>query len=96
MRPFTVVAVRHGLSRRCFTRDTAIRYLAFFMVTKTFQRSGFPNVTRGCVLIAMTGRYGETGNKGEYLAAHQRCVRRCVASGRKREMEKWLEMGRDA
>ena len=36
------VAVRHGRIKKCFTRDTAIRYLAFFMTTGAFERSGFP------------------------------------------------------
>lgn len=36
------VAVRHGRTKKCFTRDTAIRYLAFFMTTEAFERSGFP------------------------------------------------------
>ena len=35
------VAVRHGRIKKCFTRDTAIRYLAFFMTTEAFERSGF-------------------------------------------------------
>lgn len=36
------VAVRHRRIKKCFTRDTAIRYLAFFMTTEAFERSGFP------------------------------------------------------
>jgi hypothetical protein len=35
------VAMRHGRMKRCFSRDTAIRYLAFFMTTEAFRRSGF-------------------------------------------------------
>lgn len=33
------VAVRHGRIKKCFTRDTAIRYLAFFMTSEAFERS---------------------------------------------------------
>lgn len=34
-------AIRHGRMKRCFSRDTAIRYLAFFMTSRAFGRSGF-------------------------------------------------------
>ncbi|SVJ78638.1 Uncharacterised protein [Klebsiella pneumoniae] len=27
-------AIRHGRMKRCFSRDTAIRYLAFFMTSR--------------------------------------------------------------
>ncbi|CZU17630.1 Uncharacterised protein [Enterobacter hormaechei] len=85
------VAVRHGRIKKCFTRDTAIRYLAFFMTTEAFERSGFPQ-RHPPVRIDRDDREvwrdGET--KAEYLAAHQRCVRRLRRIlARKREMEKW-------
>lgn len=87
------VAVRHGRTKKCFTRDTAIRYLAFFMTTEAFERSGFPQrhprerIDRADMEV---WRDGET--KAEYLAAHQRCVRRLRRIlARKREMEKWCE-----
>ncbi|EPI3098690.1 hypothetical protein [Enterobacter hormaechei] len=85
------VAVRHGRIKKCFTRDTAIRYLAFFMTTGAFERSGFPQ-RHPRVRIDLDDREvwrdGET--KAEYLAAHQRCVRRLRRIlARKREMEKW-------
>lgn len=32
---------RHGRTKKCLTRKTAIRYLAFFMTTRAFERSGF-------------------------------------------------------
>ncbi len=32
-------AIRHGRMKRCFSRDTAIRYLAFFMTSRAFGRS---------------------------------------------------------
>ena len=87
------VAVRHGRIKKCFTRDTAIRYLAFFMTTEAFERSGFPQ-RHPRVRIDRDDREvwrdGET--KVEYLAAHQRCVRRLRRIlARKREMEKWCE-----
>uniref|UniRef100_UPI003D0D0FF4 hypothetical protein n=2 Tax=Enterobacterales TaxID=91347 RepID=UPI003D0D0FF4 len=87
------VAVRHGRIKKCFTRDTAIRYLAFFMTTEAFERSGFPQhhprvrIDRDDMEV---WRDGET--KAEYLAAHQRCIRRLRRIlARKREMEKWCE-----
>ena len=67
------VAVRHGRIKKCFTRDTAIRYLAFFMTTEAFERSGFAQ-RHPRVRIDRDDREvwrdGET--KAEYLAAHQR------------------------
>lgn len=87
------VASRHGRMKKCFSRGTAIRYLAFFMTTEAFSRSGFEQ-RHPRVRIDRDDREvwrdGET--KAEYLAAHQRCVRRLrriLAS--KREMEKWCE-----
>lgn len=87
------VAVRHGRIKKCFTRDTAIRYLAFFMTTEAFSRSGFEQ-RHPRVRIDRDDREvwrdGET--KAEYLAAHQRCERRLRRIlNRKREMQKWCE-----
>lgn len=87
------VAARHGRTKKCFTLDTAIRYLAFFMTTEAFRRSGFQQrhprvrIDRDDMEV---WRDGET--KPEYLAAHQRCdrrLRRILA--RKRDMQKWCE-----
>lgn len=85
------VARRHGRIKKCFSRDTAIRYLAFFMTTEAFERSGFPQ-RHPRVRIDRDDREvwrdGET--KAEYLAAHQRCERRLRRIlVRKREMQKW-------
>lgn len=87
------VAARHGRQKKCFTIDTAIRYLAFFMTTQAFNRSGFQQrhprvrIDRDDIEV---WRDGET--KAEYLAAHQRCVRRLrLILSRKREMQKWCE-----
>jgi len=88
------VAQRHGRIKKCFSRDTAIRYLAFFMTTWAFEASGFkcrhPDV-KMCHPI-----HGESWQRGgvtyEYFAAHQRCVRRLRRIlARKREMLKWCE-----
>ncbi len=86
------VAQRHGRIKKCFTRDTAIRYLAFFMTTWAFETSGFKcrhpqvRIDRDDIEI---WRDGET--TAEYLAAHQRCVRRLHRIlARKREAQKWL------
>ncbi len=34
-------AIRHGRMKRCFSRDTAIRWLAHFLTSHSFTRSGF-------------------------------------------------------
>lgn len=87
------VAKRHGRIKKCFSRDTAIRHLAFFMTTMTFERSGFPQrhpdekVTSPGVPHEMW-RNGESTD--EYLAAHQRCVRRLRRlMARQRAMDEW-------
>lgn len=87
------VAARHGRQKKCFSRDTAIRYLAFFMTTEAFRRSGFQQrhprvrIDRDDMEV---WRDGQT--KAEYLAAHQRCERRLRRIlTRKREMQKWCE-----
>ncbi|EML2643419.1 hypothetical protein ACRZF5_002958 [Citrobacter freundii] len=87
------VAQRHGRIKKCFSRDTAIRYLAFFMTTWAFGASGFrerhPDVLVDMDHGEQAWRRGET--TVEYLAAHQRCVRRLrriLAS--KREAQQWL------
>lgn len=87
------VAARHGRQKKCFSRDTAIRYLAFFMTTEAFRRSGFQQrhprvrIDRDDMEV---WRDGET--KDEYLAAHQRCERRLRRIlARKRDMTKWCE-----
>lgn len=87
------VAQRHGRIKKCFSRDTAIRYLAFFMTTWTFETSGC-RCRHPDVPIERDGipvwRRGETTD--EYRAAHQRCVRRLRRiMARKREMEKWCQ-----
>ena len=87
------VAERHGRQKKCFTIDTAIRYLAFFMTTKTFQRSRFTQ-RHPDELIEKDGtevwQRGET--TCEYDDAHQRCERRLRRIlSRKREMQKWCE-----
>ncbi|MGV4076360.1 hypothetical protein ACV8UU_12945 [Citrobacter freundii] len=88
------VAMRHGRMKRCFSRDTAIRYLAFFMTTWAFEASGFmcrhPDV-KVCHPV-----HGEVWERGgvtkEYHFAHQRCVRRLRRIfARKRDMQKWCE-----
>lgn len=86
------VAQRHGRMKRCFSRDTAIRYLAFFMTTEAFRRSGFRQRLPDVLVYIESGeqayRQGETTY--EYSFAHQRCVRRLRRIlARKREMQKW-------
>lgn len=90
------VAVHHGLIKKCFTRDTAIRYLAFFMTSEAFYRSGFeqrhPDVQAVHPLNPELNCWQRGGVTTEYFMAHQRFVRRLrLILARKREMEKWCE-----
>jgi len=72
------VARRHGRIKKCFSRDTAIRYLAFFMTTWAFEASGFQ--CRHPDVKVCHPEHGEVWQRGgvtrEYTEAHQRCVRR--------------------
>ena len=90
------VAVRHGRTKKCFTRDTAIRYLAFFMTTEAFSRSGFeqryPDVQAVHPLNPELNCWQRGGVTVEYIGAHQRCVRRLRRILTiKRDMTKWSE-----
>ncbi|BFU33026.1 hypothetical protein GPC19245_10090 [Enterobacter asburiae] len=49
------VAVRHGRIKKCFSRDTAIRYLAFFMTSEAFERSGFEQRQPPYVILRCAG-----------------------------------------
>lgn len=73
------VAKRYGRIKKCFSRDTAIRHLAFFMTTMVFERSGIQQ-RHPDEKVSAPGVPHEMWRKGEstdeYLAAHQRCVRR--------------------
>lgn len=88
------VAMRHGRMKRCFSRDTAIRYLVFFMTTWAFEASGF--MCRHPDVKVSHPVHGEVWERGgvtkEYHFAHQRCVRRLRRIlARKRDMQKWCE-----
>ncbi|MGZ0288277.1 hypothetical protein ACTM6E_26335 [Citrobacter freundii] len=90
------VAVRHGRTKKCFTRDTAIRYLAFFMTTEAFSRSSFeqryPDVQAVHHLNPELNCWQRGGVTVEYIGAHQRCVRRLRRIlAIKRDMTKWCE-----
>lgn len=89
------VAMRHGRMKRCFSRDTAIRYLAFFMTSEAFERSGFeqhhPDVQAVHPLKPELNCWQRGGVTHEYFMAHQRCIRRLRRIlERKREAQKWL------
>ena len=86
-------AQHHGRIKRCFSRDTAIRYLAYFMTSHAFVRSGFmerhPDVRETRPEGEVWVRGGVTVN---YHYAHQRCVRRLRRIlAHKRDMQKWCE-----
>ncbi|WP_275146216.1 hypothetical protein [Citrobacter portucalensis] len=88
------VAEYHVRMKKCFSRDTAIRYLAFFMTSHAFARSGFQQ--RHPDVKSVHPIHGEAWERGgvtrEYHVAHQRCVRRLRRIlARKREMQKWCE-----
>ncbi|NDO82637.1 hypothetical protein CJP72_18220 [Citrobacter sp. NCU1] len=90
------VAVRHGRTKKCFTRVTAIRYLAFFMTTEAFSRSGFeqryPDVQAVHPLNPELNCWQRGGATVEYIGAHQRCIRRLLRIlAIKRDMTKWCE-----
>ena len=89
-------AVRHGRLKRCFSRDTAIRYLAFFMASRAFGRSGFKQRYPDIQVISATNPESNHWEQGavtrEYFNAHQRTIRRLRRIlARKREMQKWCE-----
>lgn len=85
------VVTRHGRSKKSFSRETAIRRLAHFMVQKTFDSAGIPTHEGGY-------QKEEGGvihfHRGEitlsYWQAHHRCERRIrKLLAHKREKEKW-------
>ncbi|WGE30490.1 hypothetical protein PHA77_07775 [Edwardsiella tarda] len=90
------VAEHHGRMKKCFSRDTAIRYLAFFMTSHTFERSGFQQRYLDAQEIHPKNPEINRSVRGsitfEYFRAHQRCIRRLRRIlARKREMQKWCE-----
>ena len=86
-------AIRHGRMKRCFSRGTAISWLAHFLTSHAFSLSGFKQ-RHPDYLVEHEGnemwRRGEITD--EYLRAHQRTVRRLRRIlARKREMKRWCE-----
>ena len=59
---------RHGRTKKCLTRKTAIRYLAFFMTTRAFERSGFRQRYPDKRFTGM--RYGNVENQPQSIPAH--------------------------
>lgn len=87
-------AIRHGRMKRCFSRGTAISWLAHFLTSHAFAISGFKQRHPDFLVEQDHGeqvwRRGETTD--EYHRAHQRTVRRLRRIlTRKREMQKWCE-----
>lgn len=88
------VAMRHGRMKRCFGRDTAIRWLAHFLTSHSFTRSGLKQRHPDFLVEQDHGeqvwRRGETTDA--YHRAHQRTIRRLrLILARKREIQKWNE-----
>ncbi|EHD9189852.1 hypothetical protein Q2589_003271 [Salmonella enterica] len=86
------VAMRHGRMKRCFSRDTAIRWLAYFMTTRAFEASGFKCRHPDAKVVHPV--HGEKRLRGnvtcEYHMAHKRCIRRLRRIlARKREIQTW-------
>ncbi|QGZ86035.1 hypothetical protein GQY17_27095 (plasmid) [Klebsiella pneumoniae] len=89
-------AIRHGRMKRCFSRDTAIRYPAFFMTSRAFGRSGFKQRYPDVQVIHPLNPELSSWQRGavttEYFNAHQRTVRRLRRIlARKREMQNWCK-----
>lgn len=87
-------ATRHGRVKRCFSRGTAISWLAHFLTSHAFECSGFQQ--RHPDVKVLHHLHGEAIQRGamtcEYLMAHQRCIRRLRRIlARKREMQKWCK-----
>ncbi len=84
---------RHGRTKKCFTRKTAVRYLAFFMTTRAFERSGFRQRHADRRFIHKGDEVWEQGSTtAEYIRAHQRTMRRLrKLINRKQYTEKWFK-----
>ncbi|EDQ2394383.1 hypothetical protein RU50_005507 [Salmonella enterica subsp. enterica] len=85
---------RHGNTRRCFSRDTALWHLAKFMTTRAFYRSGFQVRHDDARMVDPANPDIEKWLRGnlthEYYTARSRCVRRLRRIlARKRDMQKW-------
>lgn len=86
------VAERHGRRKKCFSRDTAIRYMAFYMTDKVFKRAGILSRVGETYTTLEDGRIAH--NRGEhtidYIIAHSRCMRRIRRLlAKQREILKW-------
>ena len=83
---------RHGRTKKCLTRKTAIRYLAFFMTTRAFEHSGFRQRYPDKRFIFNRNEIWKRGESTtEYTRAHQRTIRRLRRLiARKQYTEKWF------
>jgi hypothetical protein len=83
--------------KRCFSRDTAIRYLAFFMTSRALGvlvKQRYPDVQVIHPLNPELSSWQRGAVTTEYFNAHQRTVRRLRRIlARKREMQKWCKSG---
>ncbi len=87
-------AIRHGRMKRCFSRDTAIHWLAHFLTSHSFTQSGFKQ--RHPDFLVEQDHGEQVWHRGEttdaYHRAHQRTIRRLrLILARKREIQKWNE-----
>jgi hypothetical protein len=85
---------RWGREKKCFSRDTALRYLAYFMTDKAFRASGFKQRYPDMKVINPVNPEVVTWKRGEltdeYRDAHDRCIRRLrLILARVRQRREW-------
>ncbi|ENA1760216.1 hypothetical protein ABF236_000861 [Yersinia ruckeri] len=83
--------MRHGRSKKCLSRETAINRLAHFMTEKVFKRADISSrvgemytEVEGCI-------HWDRGEPSpDYISAHYRCMRRIRRLlAKQREIIKW-------
>lgn len=61
---------RHGRTKKCLTRKTAIRYLTFFMTTALLNVQDSDNAILTSVLSSTGMKYGNVENQPQSIPAH--------------------------
>lgn len=83
--------MRHGRSKKCLSRETAINRLAHFMTEKVFKRAGVSSRIGDKYTEIDSGIHWDKGEPSpEYIAAHKCCIRRIRRLlAKQREKLKW-------
>ncbi|WP_145525705.1 hypothetical protein [Yersinia rohdei] len=83
--------MRHGRSKKCLSRETAINRLAHFMTEKVFKRAGVSSRIGDKYTEIDGGIHWDKGEPSpEYITAHKRCIRRIRhLLAKQREKIKW-------